>query len=162
MERGIPITAAGAKFGYAIETVAGTMPTTAQLITDITTGPDLNPQPEMIETTDTSCLNCKTYTDGLKDLSGASTYEANYTTLLKKVWSKLYTDSRAAEKDDKATWFFIQLSNGDTAAYKGRPSKLGVPKVSTNNLVTVNCYVAPIGEPEWVDETITFTEPTGE
>ena len=31
MVRGIPITAAGAKFGYAIETVAGTMPTTAQL-----------------------------------------------------------------------------------------------------------------------------------
>ena len=43
MVRGIPISSAGAKFGYAVETVAGTMPKTALLIPDIKSGPDLNP-----------------------------------------------------------------------------------------------------------------------
>ena len=162
MVRGIPISSAGAKFGYAVETVAGTMPKTALLIPDIKSGPDLNPQPEMLDTSDLSCTEAKTFTPGLKDLSSASTYKANFTTLLKKEWAKMVAASEAAEKDDKATWFFIKLKNGDTAAYTGKPSALGIPALEVNSVVEIDCYIAPTGEPKWTDETITFTEPTGE
>lgn len=160
--RGIPITSAGAKVGYAVETVANTMPTAAQLIPDIKEIPDLNPQPEMLDTSDLSCLETKTFTPGLKDLSNASSYTANFTSLLKKEWAKLVAASEAAEKDDKATWFFIQLKNGDTVAFTGKPSPLGLPGVSVNSVVEINCYITASGEPKWIDETIKFTEPTSE
>lgn len=162
MVRGIPISSAGAKVGYAVETAAGTMPTTAQLIPDIKGIPDLNPQPEMLETTDLSCEETKTFIPGLKDLSNASSYTANFTSLLKNEWAKLVTASETAEKDGKATWFFIQLKSGDTVAFTGKPTPLGLPGASVNAVVEINCYITVSGEPEWIDETITFTEPTGE
>ena len=162
MVRGIPISSAGAKFGYAVETVAGTMPKTALLITDIKSGPDLNPQPEMLDTSDLSCTEAKTFTPGLKDLSNASSYTANFTSLLKKEWAKLVEASATAEADGKATWFFIQLKNGDTVAFTGKPTQLGLPGAGVNSVVEINCYITPTGEPKWIEETITFTEPTDE
>ena len=66
MKRGISIISAGAQVGYAVETAAGTMPTSAKMIPDIKEIPDLNPQPEMLETTDLSCTETKTFIPGLK------------------------------------------------------------------------------------------------
>lgn len=161
-KRGISIISAGAQVGYAVETAAGTMPTSAKMIPDIKEIPDLNPQPEMLETTDLSCTETKTFIPGLKDLSNASSYTANFTSLLKKEWAKLVEASSTAEADGKATWFFVKLKSGDTVAFTGKPTPLGLPGASVNSVVEINCYITPTGEPEWVDETITFTEPTGE
>lgn len=111
MKRGIPITFAGTQVGYAVETTAGTMPTTATLIPDMKEIPDLNPQPEMLETTDYSCEETKTYTPGLKDLSNASSYGANFTSLLKKEWAKLVEASKTGEGTGLATWFYIKLKS---------------------------------------------------
>lgn len=162
MKRGIPISTAGTQVCWAVETVAGTMPTAAKLIPDIKEIPDLNPQPEMLETTDLSCTETKTFIPGLKDLSNASSYTANFTFLLKKEWAKLVEASATAEADGKATWFFIQLKNGDTVAFTGKPTQLGLPGAGVNSVVEINCYITPTSEPKWIEETITFTEPTDE
>lgn len=158
MLRGVSISSAGVKFGYAIEETAGTMPKTALFIPDIKTVPDLNQQPEMLDTTDLSCTGIKTFTPGLRDLSGACAYKANFTTLLKKKWEAMVDASEEAEKIGKATWFFISLSSGDTAAYTGKPTALGVPTLEAGSLVEIDCYITPTGEPKWIEETITFTE----
>ena len=161
MKRGIPITFAGTQVGYAVETTAGTMPTTATLIPDMKEIPDLNPQPEMLETTDYSCEETKTYTPGLKDLSNASSYGANFTSLLKKEWAKLVEASKTGEGNGLATWFYIKLKSGDTVAFTGKPTSMGVPGGGVNSVVEINCYITPTGEPKWIDDDITFTEPTG-
>lgn len=161
MKRGIPITFAGTQIGYAVETVKGTMPTTANLIPDMKEFPNMNPQPEMLETTDFSCDEYKTYEPGLKDLSNAAAYNANFTTLLKNEWAKLVEASKTAEKSGLATWFFIKLKSGDTVAFTGKPSPLGVPGGKVNSVAEIECYITPSGEPKWVDDDIKFTEPTG-
>lgn len=162
MKRGIPITTANTKIGYAVETLAGTMPKTAALIPDIKTMPALNSQPEMLDTSDLSCEKSMTFTPALVNLSQASTYTANFTALLKKEWAKLVAASEAAEASELATWFFIQLRNGCTVAYTGKPSAMGAPGGGTNTVLEIELYIAPTNEPQWIDDTITFTEPTND
>ena len=157
-KRGIPITTAGTQVAYAIETVAGTMPTTATLIPDIKEIPDLNPQPESLETTDLSCTEYKTYTDGLKDLSGANSYVANLTSLLEKVWAKMYEEYKTAKAGGKALWIYIVTPGLQTAAYTASVAPLGVNGRAVNSVNEINCYITATGEVIRTDEKITISE----
>ena len=66
---GIALSTAGVTVGYATETTAGTRPTTGfKLIPDIKEVPEMNPEPESLETTTLAATEFKTYTEGLKDL----------------------------------------------------------------------------------------------
>lgn len=162
MKRGIAITTAGTQIGWAVESAAGTMPKAAKLIPDIKEMPNLNPQPEQLETSDLSCTDAKTFIPGLKDLSSASSYKANFTSLLKTEWAAMVAASNTAEESGLATWYFIKLKSGDTVAFTGKPSSMGAPGGSTNAVVEIDLYITPSGEPKWVDDDITFTEPSGE
>lgn len=159
--RGIPITSAGTKVCYAIETTAGTMPTNVKFIPDIKEIPDLNPQPESLETTDLSCTKYKTFTDGLIDLSGASTYVANLTTLLENEWETMCDAYDTAKEDGKKLWIYIIPKGGLKAvAYTASPSRLGVSSQQVSSVLEINVYLTPNGEPERVDaSTLTVTYP---
>lgn len=161
MKRGIPMTAAGTQLAYAVETVKGTMPTTANLIPDIKSVPNLNPQPEQHETTDLSCTKTKTYTAGLQDLSNAGTYTANLTTLLISEWKKLCATYETAKSDGKALWVFIKTPNLPTVAFTAAVTPLGSNAREVNSVMEIDCFITPTGEPTWIDDEITVTEPTG-
>ena len=78
---GIALSTAGVTVGYAVETVKGTRPTSGYtLIPDIKEVPEMNPEPETLETTTLAETEFKTYIEGLKDLGGALAFTANYTT----------------------------------------------------------------------------------
>lgn len=160
MKRGISIISAGAQVGYAVETAAGTMPTAAKLIPDIKEIPDLNPQPEVLDTTDLSCTEYKTFIDGLKDLSSATSYTANLTALLEKEWAAMVEASQTAKKTDLATWFYIITPGLQTVAFTGSPSPLGVNRRAVNSVNEIACYITPTGEPKRTNEVITVSEPT--
>lgn len=164
MKRGIPISTAGTQVAWAVETTAGTMPITAKMIPDIKSIPDMNPQPENLETTDLSCKEYKTFIPGLKDLSSANSFGANLTKLLISEWGKMMTAFENAKKEGKATWFFIKTPNVPTVAFTGEPSPLGVSGKEVNAVNATNCYITVTGEPRYLDESeeITITEPTGE
>lgn len=162
MKRGIAITTAGTQIGWAVETTAGTMPKSAKLIPDIKEMPNLNPSPEQLETTDLSCTEAKTFTPGLKDLSSASSYKANFTSLLRTEWAAMVTASETGEESGLATWFYIKLKSGDTVAFTGKPSTMGAPGGGTNAVVEIDLYITPSGEPQWISDDVTFTEPAGE
>lgn len=162
MVRGIPISTAGTQVCWAVETVAGTMPTSAKLIPDIKEIPDLNPQPEALDTTDLSCTEYKTFIDGLKDLSSATSYTANLTALLEKEWAAMIEASKTAKESDLATWFFIITPGLETVAFTGSPSPLGVNSRAVNSVNEIACYITPTGEPKRTTTKITVTEPTGE
>ena len=161
MKRGIPITTAGTQVCWAVETVAGTMPTAAKLIPDIKEVPDLNPQPESLDTTDLSCTEYKTFVDGLKDLSGANAYVANLTALLEKEWADMCGVAKTAEESGLAFWVYIITPGLQTAAYTAKPSPLGINGRKTNAVNEINCYITPTGEVTRTNEKITVTEPTG-
>ncbi len=160
MKRGIPISTAGTQVCWAVETVAGTMPTAAKLIPDIKEIPDLNPQPEVLDTTDLSCTEYKTFIDGLKDLSSATSYTANLTALLEKEWAAMVEASQTAKKTDLATWFYIITPGLQTVAFTGSPSPLGVNRRAVNSVNEIACYITPTGEPKRTNEVITVSEPT--
>ena len=161
LKRGIPITTAGTQVCWAVETVAGTMPTSAKLIPDIKEIPDLNPQPESLETTDLSCTEYTTFTDGLKDLSGANSFVANLTSLLETEWSNMCDAYETAKESGLKFWVYIITPGLQTAAYTASPSRLGINARQVNAVNEINCYITPNGEVVRTDEKITVTYPQG-
>ena len=59
---GIALSTAGVTIGYATETTVGTRPTTGYtVIPDIKEIPEMNPEPETLETTTLAATEYKTY-----------------------------------------------------------------------------------------------------
>lgn len=159
MKRGIPISTAGTQVCWAVETTAGTMPTAVKMIPDIKEIPDLNPQPEALDTTDLSCTEYKTFIDGLKDLSSAASYTANLTALFEKEWAAMVEASKTAKASGLATWFYIITPGLQTVAFTGSPAALGVNSRAVNSVNEIACYITPTGEPKRMNDKITVTEP---
>jgi hypothetical protein len=148
---GIAISTAGVTFGYAVESTKGTRPTTGYiLIPDVKEIPEMNPEPETLETTDLSQTEFKTYIEGLKDLGGALSFLANYTSDLEGVWEELVSAYKAAIKEGKATWFEIKHPKLDKSVFfTGQPSAMGLPAMSVGSVLETNLFITPTNAPAW-------------
>ena len=146
---GIALNTAGVTFGYAVEATAGTRPTTGYLlIPDIKEIPEMNPEPETLESTTLAETEYKTYIEGLKDLGGALSFLANYTTELETAWSALMEAYEGA--DGKAVWFEVKHPKLDKSVFfTGQPSAMGLPAMSVNNILETNLYITPTNAPVW-------------
>ncbi len=147
---GKAISTLGMGLRYAVETTAGTRPTTGYInIPDIKEIPDFNPEPGAIETTDLSQTEFKTYTKGLKDLGGALAFLANDTVELQAAWEALMTAYEAADADGKAVWFEIFHPKLENSTYfTGEPSELGLGGAQVDSALETNCYVTPTNGPK--------------
>ena len=93
----LEISTAGVALKYAVETTAGTRPTTGYTaIPNIKETPDFNPEPSTLEVTDLSDLVWKRYIAGLKDPGGALSFTANLTSAFKTAWETLVSAAEAA------------------------------------------------------------------
>ena len=148
---GIAISTAGVTFGYAVEATKGTRPTTGYtLIPDVKEIPEMNPEPETLETTDLSQTEFKTYIEGLKDLGGALSFLANFTSELEDVWSELVSAYKTAIADEKATWFEIKHPKLDKSVFfTGQPSAMGLPAMSVGSVLETNLFITPTNAPTW-------------
>ncbi len=146
---GIAISTAGVTFGYAIETTAGTRPTTGYLlIPDVKEIPEMNPEPSTLESTVLSETGYKTYIEGLKDLGGALSFTANYTTELESVWSALMEAYEGA--NGKAIWFEVKHPKlAKSVFFTGQPSAMGMPAMSVDSVLETNLYITPTNAPVW-------------
>lgn len=156
----IEVLSAGTKLAYAVETVAGTMPTTATHIPNIKEIPDFSAEPDQIEVTDLGDTKYKRFIPGLIDLSGASGYTANETPFLTAAWKQMCEAYKAAKASGLAMWFYIITPGLQTAAFPGIPSDLAVSGRTVNNVVEINCSITVNGEIVRTDEEITVNEPT--
>lgn len=148
---GIAMSTAGVTFGYAVEESAGVRPTTGfTLIPDIKEIPEMNPEPETLESTTLSETEFKTYIEGLKDLGGALSFLANYTTELETIWAALVSAYKAAIAEGKATWFEVQHPKLEKSVFfTGQPSAMGLPAMAVNNILETNLYITPTNAPAW-------------
>ena len=148
---GIALSTAGVTIGYATETTAGTRPTTGyKLIPDIKEIPEMNPEPETLETTTLAATEYKTYIEGLKDLGGALSFLANYTVELETAWSALITAYQTAKTSGKSIWFEVKhpiLTK--SVFFAGQPSAMGLPAMSVNAILETNLYITPTNAPVW-------------
>ena len=152
---GIAISTAGVTFGYAVETSAGTRPETGYtLIPDVKEIPEMNPEPETLESTTLAETEFKTYIEGLKDLGGALSFLANYTTELEEVWATLVSAYKTAVAADKSVWFEVKHPKLEKSVFfTGQPSAMGLPAMSVNNILETNLYITPTNAPAWEEKS---------
>ena len=154
---GIALSTAGVTFGYAVETTAKTRPTTGYIvIPDIKEIPEMNPEPETLEATTLAATEYKTYIEGLKDLGGALSFLANYTTELETAWSALMTAYQTASASGKSIWFEVKHPKlTKSVFFTGQPSAMGLPAMAVNNILETNLYITPTNAPTWETKSTT-------
>lgn len=147
----IELSTAGIKIGYAVETAAGTRPTTGYtVIPSIKSIPSLNPAPDTLETTDLSQTEYKTYIDGLKDLGGALTFTANLTQEFTEKWAALVTAYKTGIADSKQTWFCVNIPGITKDFYfRGNPSEQGLPAAEINQVLETEVFITPTQVDGW-------------
>ena len=152
---GIAISTAGVTFGYAVEETKGQRPTSGYtIIPDVKEIPEMNPEPETLETTDLSQTEFKTYIEGLKDLGGALSFLANYTTDLETKWAALVAAYKAAIDEGKQTWFEVKHPKLEKSVFfTGQPSAMGLPQMSVGSVLETNLYITPTNAPAWETKT---------
>lgn len=156
---GIAISTAGVTFGYAVEKTKGTRPTTGYtLIPDVKEIPEMNPEPETLETTDLSQTEFKTYIEGLKDLGGALSFLANYTIELETAWTALVTAYKTAQSTGLSVWFEVKHPKLEKSVFfTGQPSAMGLPAMAVGNVLETNLYITPTNAPAWETKSTTGT-----
>ena len=148
---GIALSTAGVTIGYAVEATAGTRPVSGYtLIPDVKEIPEMNPEPETLETTTLAETEYKTYIEGLKDLGGALSFLANYTTELETAWGDLVEEYQTAKADGKSVWFEVKHPGlTKSVFFTGQPSAMGLPAMSVNSVLETNLYITPTNAPAW-------------
>lgn len=141
----IDLSTAGVTVRYAVETTAGTRPTTSfTALTGIKAIPDLNPEPSNIETTTLDELEWRTYIPGLKDPGGALAFSANNTEAFQTEWETLVAEAEEAKEAGKAMWFAIVIPGLSKAFYfAGTPSPLGLSGIEVDSVLEIDGYISP-------------------
>ena len=142
---------AGMHLYYAVETSAGTRPTSGLVkIPEVKTVPSFNPAPETIDSTTLEETEFRTYVESLKDLGGALEFTANITEELITAWETCNTAHDGLD-DDKAMWFYVihdKLSKA--VAFEGDPSPLGLNESAVGAMLETTLYITPNTAPQWV------------
>ena len=148
---GIQLSTAGVTLLYAAEATAGTRPTTGyEKISEIKSIPELNPEPENLETTTLEETEWKTYVPGLKDIGGALSFTANLTEASMTEWEGVVDAYDTAAAGNKATWFCIVIPGLTKALYfTGQPSPMGMPAMEVSAVLETTLYITPTGAPQW-------------
>lgn len=144
-----PITSIGLKIGIAIETTAGTKPTTDYYalpgITDI---PDLDFEPDTIETTSYDNLEFKSYLPGLRDTGGIVSLEANFSDYGVQLWNTIVEQlDPSTNTTGLIAWLFISIKGTTTKFFVPiEPAKTGVPSAPVNDVVSINYNFTVAGD----------------
>ena len=149
MNNRIDLSTIGVQLHYAVESTAGTRPTSGYTrLYGVKSTPSLNPAPDTLETTTLDELEYKTYIDGLKDLGGALEFTFNLTESLITAWDNLMSAYNTAKAAGKKTWFVIVVPGLTNAFYfPGNPSPMGLPETSVNAVLEITNYITPVGAP---------------
>lgn len=148
---GIQLSTAGVKLYYAVEESLGTRPTEGwKEITEIKTIPELNPEPDNLETTTLAETEWRTFIPGLKDPGGALSFTANLTEVSMTEWEDVVEAYETGASTNLATWFVIVIPGLTKSLYfTGQPSPMGMPSIEVSAVLETNLYITPTGAPAW-------------
>ena len=150
---GIALSSIGVKISYAVESSAGTRPTTGYtLLPDIKSIPDFNPQPNTADATTFDNLEYTSYVRLLKDMGGAIEFTANFTQALYDAWTGMISAFDALS-GGKKLWWCVNIKGFDKSIYfTCDPSPIGLSATEVNSLLETTLYVVPTGEPIFADD----------
>lgn len=143
------LSTAGISIGYAVETTAGTKPTSFTNIPNVKAIGEVNPEPNTLEVTDLSDTEYKRYIPGLKDLGGAISLTVNMTKAFLTAWAACVSASETGKASSLATWFEITVANVGTFDFQGMPVDAGLPGIETDSVFEGDVYIVPNGVSGW-------------
>lgn len=150
------VSTAGMYLCWCAETTKGSRPTSGySIIPEIKSMPSFNPQPETIQSTTLLETEYHTYVEGLKDLGGALSFNANLTDDLVEYWGDLLDAYDTAAEAGKAIWFAVvhpKLANA--VFFQGDPATIGLNEAEVGGMAETTLYITPLSAP------ITDAKPT--
>ena len=153
------LTSIGLFVGIAMETTAGTMPTADYYqVPQVTDLPDLDFDPDTIETTSFDNEEFKSYLPGLKDKGGVLALPANYTEYGVTMWDDI--QSKLADTDTNTTgkiaWLEIRIrGTQQTWFIPIELVKCGIPSAPVNDKISIDYKFTVLKDIE--TDTITDT-----
>jgi hypothetical protein len=146
----LELTTVGAYVAYAVESTAGTRPTTGfTQIPNITTAPEIGLSTNALDASDLADLITR-YVPGRQDPGGAVQFEANNTDAFQTAWGALKTAADAAYATGKQTWFAYVLPNAANSFYfSAIPQQLGTGALDGDAVHTVSPEVIVTGVAGW-------------
>lgn len=150
------LSSLGVKFGYGVETVAGTKPTAFKQVTRVNALGGINIEPEQIDASALEDYITK-YIEGRADTGGSFPVTINLTPDTITEWTaliKAYKDL----KNGLQMWFETIFPNLDKGFFviAQPPSIIPQPEVGQNDLVTVEMNLT-IVEYKGLDDKVEFT-----
>ncbi len=147
----IQLSTAGVTLNYCVETTSGTRPTTGYTkIPEVKSIPELNPEPDTLDSTTLESTEYRTYIAGLKDMGGSLGFTANLTQDSMDTWDTVVEAYDTAAAANKAMWFCVIVPGLTNALYfTGQPSPMGLPSMDVSAVLETTLYITPTGEPTW-------------
>lgn len=137
----------GVKVGIAIETTAGTKPTTGYIaIPKVNEIPEMDFEPDTIDTTSFDNLKYKSYINGLMDTGGVLSLSANYTERGVKIWDDMVKKQNEATNGEQL-WLVISIpSIEDKYFIPINAVPTGVPNTPLNDKVSIGYKFTVTGD----------------
>ena len=150
----IEISSAGASVKWAVESTAGTRPTTGYTaLVGVTSVAAANEALNMLQTTKLSALKSHTAIFGLNSYGlNAQAVNVNDYESFRTSWDAMVSAYETAKADGKALWIeyaYPAGSNLDSFFYAAEPGELGFGGWEVDSVVTNVCYLAMVGEPSF-------------
>lgn len=147
----IQLSTAGVRMYYAVETTAGTRPTSGWTeINEIKSIPEMNPEPSALQTTPLAETEYHTYIPGLKDLGGALGFTMNLTRQSKDDWEAFVDAYDTGASTGMNTWVVIVIPGlEESVFFTGQPSPLGVPAMEVDAVLEATVYITATNAPVW-------------
>lgn len=153
----LEMSSAGVRVKYAVESTAGTRPTTGYTaISNIKAVPDLNPQPSQLDCTDLSDTQFKRYIPGLQDTSGSIAFTANNTNTFQTEWAGIVEAYATAFAANKSMWFEVAIPGmTNSFFFSGEPTPLGLGAISVDSVLEIDAYITPNTIVGWAAKSTT-------
>lgn len=152
----LEISTVGATVKYAIETTAGTRPTTGYTeIPDVNEAPDFPMDVEVLDASNTTDLITR-YIAGRQDPGGDKEFTLNHTENVITVWETMVTASETAYAQGKQTWFeYVYPDATKSFFFSAIPLKLGNGGIAQNEVDTIPAHVICTGIGGWATKSTT-------
>lgn len=143
------VSTAGMLVKYAVETTAGTRPTSGYtVIPGVKAIPELWNEPNMLDSTPLSATKNKTYIEGLGDNGGAIALTVNDEELFRAAWDTCVSAFEGLT-GGKQMWFEIAYQDGsnlESFYFPGQPLALGFGGAEVDSVLENNANIAPQGD----------------
>lgn len=143
------VSTAGMLVKYAVETTAGTRPTTGYTtIPGCKAIPGIFNDPNTLQSTPLSATKNHTYIEGLNDSGGAIQITVNDYDAFRTAWETCVS-AYAALTGGKGMWFEVSYpasSSLDSFYFPGKPLPLGFGGAEVDSVLENNANIVPTGD----------------